>query len=265
MITSLAGSRVVVTRGRHQAEELNARLRARGAVPIPYPCIAIVPPRCPQRLDTALRAAAAGEFDRLVLTSANSAVGLRRRLDLLGITLSGLRVAAVGPSTADAVRRWLDLDVQYVPDVFVAEDLAAQLSLSPSERILLPQADIAGPSLAKALAQRGGRITRVDAYRTERGRGGARLLARLRAGRIDAVTLASASAARHFFGRLRAEGGSPRDLAGVAVACIGPRTEAMALRYRLPATAVATTHTLDGLVTALERALETEPDRRTTR
>ena len=56
----LAGSRVVVTRGQHQAEELNAPLRARAAVPIAYPCIAIVPQRTPQRLDTALRVLTGG-------------------------------------------------------------------------------------------------------------------------------------------------------------------------------------------------------------
>jgi uroporphyrinogen-III synthase len=262
MITNLAGCHVVVTRERHQAEEVSARLRVRGAVPVPYPCIAIFPPRCPHPLDAALRTAAAGGFDRLVLTSANSVLALRRRLDVLGIRLPALRAAAVGPSTADAAGRGLGLAVQDVPDLFLADRLAAQFSVAPGERILLPQADIAERSLAEALERSGACVTRVEAYRTQRGRGGARLLSRLRAGYVDAVTLASASAARHFAGRLRAESGSPRDLAGVAVACIGPRTEAMALRHGLPATAVATTHTLDGLLSALERALEPEPDRR---
>ena len=149
-----------------------------------------------------------------------------------------------------------------VPDAYLADALAAQLGAEPGERILLPQADVAGPALATALSRRGGQTTRVEAYRTVRGRGGVRLLPLLRDGRVDAVTLASASAARHLAGRLRAEGGGLRDLGRVAVVCIGPRTAAAARRHQGPVTAVATTHTLDGLVIALERVLEPEPDRR---
>ena len=93
-MTVLRGARVVVTRGRHQAGELDARLRGYGAVPVPYPCIAIVPPERSEPLDEALRAASAGEFDRLVLTSANSVLVLRRRLDALDLRLPAIRVAA---------------------------------------------------------------------------------------------------------------------------------------------------------------------------
>jgi uroporphyrinogen-III synthase len=261
MITRLEGVRVVVTRDREQAGELNARLRRRGAIPIAYPCIAIVPPASTAGLDAAVRAAADGCFDRLVLTSVNSVLAVRRRLDALGLRLPVLPAAAVGPSTADAARRWLGVAVRYVPDTFLADELAAGIGVTSQDRILLPQSNIAGESLADALERWGARVTRVEAYRTVRGCGGVRLRSLLAAGSVDAISLASASAARHLAGRLREEGGSPRDLAGVAVACIGSRTEAVALRHDIPVTTVAGTQDLGGLIIALERALELKLER----
>jgi uroporphyrinogen-III synthase len=262
MIASLAAPQVVVTRAHHQAAELDARLRARGAEPVSYPCIAIAAPRRPEPLDEALRAAAAGAFERLVLTSANAALAMRRRLRLLQLELPRLRVAAVGPMTAEAARQELGLIADIVPDDFRADALIERLGVGPGERILLPQADLAGRFLADALERRGAAVCRVDAYRTVRGRGGVKLLPLLRAGRVDAVTLASASAARHLRGRLESEGGTARDLARTPVVCIGPRAAAATLRHGLPLTAVAADHTLDGLVIALERTLEWTRDRR---
>jgi len=262
MITILAGRQVVVTRARHQAAELDARLRARGAEPVRYPCIAIAAPRRTEPFDEALRAAAAGAFDRLVLTSVNAALAVRRRLRTLQLGLPQLRVAAVGPMTAEAARERLGLTVEIVPDDFLADALIERLGVGPGERILLPQADLAERFLANALERRGAAVCRVDAYRTVRGRGGVKLLPLLRAGRVDAVTLASASAAHHLGGRLETEGGTARDLVGTPVVCIGPRTAAATLRHGLPLTAVAADHSLDGLVIALERTLEWSHDRR---
>jgi uroporphyrinogen-III synthase len=261
MTASLQGSRVVVTRDREQAEELNARLRERGAVPLAYPCIAIVPPHSTLALDGALRSAVAHGFDRLVLTSVNSVMAVRRRLDALGLRLLALPVAAVGPTTADAARRHLKLTVRDMPEVFLADSLAARLAVVSGERILLPQSGAADLSLTRALERRRARVTRVEAYRTVCGSGGIRLRRLLHTGDVDAISLASGSAAHHLANRLREEGGTPRELAGIAVACIGSRTEAMARRHEIPVTTVASSHDLGGLIIALERALELRMER----
>jgi uroporphyrinogen-III synthase len=262
MSTSLAGRRVVVTRPRHQAAPLEALLRARGAEPVRYPCIAIGPPRCTRPLDEALRCAAEGRFDRLVLTSANAALAIRRRLAALALAPPDLRVAAVGPTTAAAALEHVGLRAEVVPDDCVSDALVEPLGIRPGERILLPQGDLAEPSLQQALERRGAHVARVEAYRTVRGSGGVHLLHHLRDGRIDAVTLASASSARHLCGRLEAEGGHVSELASTTMVCIGPSTAAAARRHGLRVAATATDHTADGLVIVLERTLEGAPDRR---
>jgi uroporphyrinogen-III synthase len=72
--------KVVVTRAAHQASDLASLLEARGAVPVLYPCIAIVPPEDTRELDEGIRRASKGGFDRIVFTSANTVFAVSSRL-----------------------------------------------------------------------------------------------------------------------------------------------------------------------------------------
>ena len=71
-MSALAGRVVIVTRAEHQAAALESLLQAEDATVYRYPCLAIAPPDNPGPLDDALRAATAGQFDWLALTSANA-------------------------------------------------------------------------------------------------------------------------------------------------------------------------------------------------
>lgn len=253
----LSGKRVVVTRAVHQAAELEDLLRSRGAEPLLYPCIAIVPPEDCAPLDRALRAAAQGQFGWLVLTSANAVRALAERLGYLGLAaddLAGLSVAMVGPATVKAAGRLLGLTPDLVPAEAVAEALAAELlrTLAPGQQVLLPQADIARPLLADQLRAAGCEVTAVAAYRTIMGSGGVDLAPLLAAGQVDAITFTSSSTVHNFLRRLEAEGASPALLARVCLACIGPVTAETLARVGLTPTVVAKEHTLSGLLTSLE-------------
>ena len=251
----LAGKHVVITRATHQADELAKLLRARGAEPLNYPCIAIAPPEDTTALDSAVQAATAGKFEWLVLTSANTVQSLAERLAALGLgasALAGLKVAAVGTATAAAAQHILSLTVSTLPEEFRAEALAKAIDFTPGTPILLPQADVATPDLAQALAERGTRVHTVIAYRTVVGSGGINLPAELAQGCIDAITFASPSAVCNFIWRLVEEGGSTHDLAGVTLACIGPATLKKARECGLSIAVTASVSTLEHLVGSLE-------------
>ena len=182
----LASLKIVNTRAPHQAEELDRLLRARGATPLDYPCIDIAPPPDPSALDAALRAAAGGWFNWLVLTSANTVRAIAARLEELGLDLrdaTGLRVAAVGPATAEAARAQLGLPGAIVPQEYVAESLAEVVTAAAGGRVFLPQADLARPVLAERLRAGGAQVTAVTAYRTVPGRGGVALASAAGGGR----------------------------------------------------------------------------------
>jgi uroporphyrinogen-III synthase len=255
--SSLAGRHVVVTRAEDQASDLADLLRSRGAEPLPYPCIAIAPPEDASPLDAALRCAAAGEFDWLVITSRNAVTVLADRLRALELGLHTLRqvsVAAVGSATARAAERELGVRVDAVPEEFVAESLAALLvgRLGPGSRVLLCQADIARTVLAESLTTAGAEVTSVVAYRTVIGSGGVDLPALLAAGSVDAITFTSASTVRNLLRRLGAGGGRVVDLAGVCLACLGPITAGAARDLGLTVGVLPAEHTIPALVDALE-------------
>jgi uroporphyrinogen-III synthase len=256
--------RVVNTRAAHQADAFDAILRARGAVPLHYPCIEIAPAENPAVLDASLRHLAAGCYEWLALTSANTVVAIAHRLEAADIALKGapFRCAAVGPATAEAARDQLGLECAVVPEEFVAESLGESIPVLPGERVLLPESAIARPALARILTARGARVTVVPAYRTVCGQGGENIADLLAEKRIDALTFTSTSTVTNFLERLEREGGRREDLSGVCVACIGPRTAEAAREGGLASLVVPTVYTLEGLADALDRHFSSNPSTR---
>lgn len=220
---TLAGKRVAVTRARHQAPALAGMIREYGGEPIAYPCIAIAPPIDPRPLEACLRRL--GEFDWLLLTSANAARAIAESLVKLGNPLPAAKigVAAAGPTTAAEARRRLASEIDFVPAEYGAGELARSLPLSGSSQILLPQSDIADPSTAETLRTRGAEVTTAVAYRTVMGSGGADLRAMIGRGQIDALSFTSPSAVAFFRRRCPAE-----DALRLPAVCIGTATAAAA-------------------------------------
>ena len=250
------GKRIVVTRALHQAEKLSTLLRQRGAEPLLYPCIAIAPPEDSAFLDSSLLAAARGDFDWLVLTSANTVPILAQRFHEQGIPaqqLTSLKLACVGPATAEAVTRHLGLRVQVIPDTYVAEALVDVLKAYLPARILLLQADIARPVLLQELTKLGATVCTVSVYRTIQEIGGVNLSELLDRRQVDAITFTSASTVYQCVRRLADEGGNPANLSDVCLACIGPVTSQAAYAMGFSVSVEAVEHTLEGLVTGLER------------
>ncbi len=244
---SLSGRRIVNTRALHQAGSLDSVLHKYGATPIRYPCIAIAPPDDTRELDAALQS----DFDLLVLTSANTVMILEEELQRLGLDFSGATTAAVGSATADAARAWLGVDVTIIPDDYSADGLADALTITPGQRILLPQSAVARPMLRDALSARGADVIAVTAYQTVRGRGGVQMLPLLHKQQVDAVTFTSSSTARYFSERLEMESGTIDDLAGVVIACIGEQTRHSAEALGMTVAVAPETHTLDDMIAAL--------------
>jgi uroporphyrinogen-III synthase len=264
--SALKGRKVIVTRAQGQGDALSALLRAAGAEPIEYPCIAIAPPAYPAALLDAIARLRAGAFDWLVLTSANAvraianakcgATTARADSSAFSIQHSAFRIAAVGPATAAAARELLGIEPAVVPEAFVAEALAAAMGDVVGQRVLLLNSAIARPALAALLAEAGAHVERAVAYRTVTASGGADVPALLAADEVDAITFTSSSTVRAFAERVGAAGlGHARR---TTIACIGPVTAQAARDQGLPPTVVAATSTVEGLVAALASALGDE-------
>jgi uroporphyrinogen-III synthase len=240
----LRGRTIVLTRPADQSSGLVAELDRRGAHPIVAPAIAIAPARS-AALTAALRDLRHGAFAWMTITS-------RATVDMLESRLSSsdelrAKVATIGEGSARAFERWAGRGPDLIPATFTTAGLARAFPRGTG-RVLCARADIAPDGLEDALRAKGWDPTRVDAYRTRMPRTlPQEAREALRAGEVDAVTFTSASTVRGFIGALGAVKGDPK------VVCIGPVTAAEARNHGLTVAAVAKPHTVDGLVSALER------------
>jgi uroporphyrinogen-III synthase len=250
----LAGRRIVVTRAAQQSSGLRERLEQQGAEVLLLPTIEIVPPESYAPLDDALRQA--GFFAWLVVTSANAVRVMDERLTALGLgvqSLAHLRCAAVGPSTADALRS-MGLAVNVVPERYVGEALAHALAdRVRGQRVLLVRAAVARDVVPESLKAAGAQVTVVDAYRTVVPADG---VGRARAVFTDeplpdAVVFTSGSTVWHLLDVLREAGlAFPPQVACVS---IGPVTSTALRDAGLVVAAEAETASLDALVDACVR------------
>jgi uroporphyrinogen III methyltransferase/synthase len=253
----LFGARVLVTRTREQASGLAQRLRSLGAIPLAFPAIAVEPLEDTAALDSALRELR--RYDWIAFTSQNGVRAVLDRLHTLSLdlrALAGIRIVAIGPATASALReRGLRADL--LPDTFSSEGVAQamQESGAAGSRVLLVQPDIAPPALEEGLSAAGMQVTRVAAYRTVAGDGRRADLDRLLAGGLDAVTFTSSSTVAHLLDVLD---GDTTQLEGALIASIGPITSATARDRGLRVDVEADEHTIDGLVAALCAAWQEE-------
>jgi uroporphyrinogen III methyltransferase/synthase len=249
--------RVVITRPPKQAEALAELLRKSGFEPIFFPVIEIAPAD-PQPLDEALQSL--DSFDWLVLTSANGVKAVWERLEALQVATlpAKLRIAVIGPKTAQALRE-VGVQPDFVPDEYVAEAILPGLGDVGGKRILLARADIARKALADAIREAGGEAVEITAYRNVPAEAYPLGLEAIRLG-VDAITLTSASTAHGFVSQMRAAGNDPRALPGNPLyACIGPITADAAIIEGLTVTLVAEEYTIEGLVNRLKEQLNS-PD-----
>lgn len=254
---SLAGRRVLITRARKQASKLANELRARGASIIEIPAIEIRPPRSYRALDAALESI--NKYDWLILTSVNGVEALLQRLRKLRLTMAALRhlkVAAIGPATAQAIRA-AGLRVRIVPREYVAEAVVAALSDKVAgKRVLLARARVARDVIPRELRRLGAQVDVVEAYETVIPGDARTRFRRVFADprrRPDAITFTSSSTVRNF---VQAVGGKRRAqqiTRGIALASIGPVTSATLGELGLRADIEAGKFTISGLVRALEQ------------
>lgn len=225
----LTGWRVLIPRGGAWGEEVAASLRLHGAEPVIAPMIEFLPPHEPESLTAALDRLEAGRFDWLVVTSATTVAELARREVALP---KNTRVAAVGDTTA-AQLAVAGYRIDFVPQTdHSARGLVAgwpQLTgpdagspdAGPPDaptRVLIPQSDLAGPSLATGLRSLSFEVETVTAYRNVPVLVAEGTVSDVRAGRIHALLVTSGSVARQVGDQL---GPVPMS---TCIACIGEFT-----------------------------------------
>jgi uroporphyrinogen-III synthase len=248
----LEGKGVAVTRGEGEDGPLSRLLKERGARVLDWGSIAFAPPEdiCP--IWSAM--ARIAEYDWVCFSSPRAVEAVVARVPN---PPEGLKVAAVGPSTAAALEKagW---PVHRVPTEGSGEGLVEAFRVAGDAggaSVFFPASAIAREVIPEGLRELGARVDRMTAYRMiTLPLDGASCRASFDAGEVAAITFASPSAmeafragvGEEFFGELARS---------IPAAVMGPTTARAVKEAGWSSLEVAGEPTLEGLVAAAEAAL----------
>ena len=207
----LLGKGIVVTRAREQASDSAALLAELGADVIQFPTIEITLLADYGNVRSAIGRLA--EYGLAIFTSVNGVKHFWEQLHALGRdsrTLAGLKIAAIGPATAEALKA-RGIIPDFVPEKYVAEGVAqGLLNLYNGDmaglKVLLPRAREARDVLPEALAAAGAVVDVLPVYETrpsEQRKDD--VLAKLEAGEIHCITFGSSSTVINFLSLIPAD------------------------------------------------------------
>lgn len=246
--------KVLITRPRAQSSSFGETLKTAGFEPIYFPVIEIRPMENNAELNQALKNLA--KYDWVVFTSVNAVeVGARLALALAQIQGrrqgrpqgSSLRIAAIGPKTANALRK-NNIEPDFVPEEYVAEAILPGLGDLQNKWVLLPRAEIARKALPEAIVKAGGIAHEIAVYKTLPTQPDPEGLAALKSG-VDVITFTSASTVQNFAAIAKQNGLDPLNLPNNPLfACIGLITEQAAREEGLSNLVTAKEYTTEGLI-----------------
>lgn len=254
MSKPLFGKNIVVTRDEKGNADFAAKVVRRGANPIQFATIRIKPLTQKNRFLQTLSKIT--EYDWIVFTSAKGVELFFESLHTLqkdARVFASAKIAAIGAKTADKLNEF-GLKADFLPTVFTSEELGKQLigfTNLQGKKILLLRSQLASNELCELLTAVGAAVDNVALYDilTQKSQC-IRLKEEIADGRVDWLTFASPSAAKGFFEQVEP------DLvysSNIKVASIGPVTTEQLKNLGVRVNLTAKEHTLDGLLTAIER------------
>ena len=252
----LLGKGVVVTRAREQASDLLAMLTDYGANAIPFPTIEIQPLESYAEVRKTLTYI--NSYDWLAFTSVNGVICFFEQMQAIGLdtrALAGCKIAAIGPATAQALRK-RGIRADFIPERFVAESVVQGLCALgvKGKRVLIPRAKIARDVLPEQLERAGAGVEVLPLYETRTGNARREeILELLEQKEIHCVTFSSSSTVENFFSLIPAS--MFKEHPEVKFACIGPITAGALAKHGLSCDLQPEEYTIPALVDALARNL----------
>ncbi|BEP17723.1 hypothetical protein PYJP_10750 [Pyrofollis japonicus] len=190
-------------------------------------------------------AALLDKCDWLVLTSPRAPAMLKPILGKLrSVVKSGLRIAVVGPKTAQKLREELGLEAVLQPREYMGKVLAGELVRLKPRCVLLARSEKANPELARILKENNIQFIEVPLYTVEPIDDACEAAARI-ADLFDYVVFTSPSVVDAFMAKY-GRGKKPREATFIPVA-IGPTTAKRLASHGFTEVLVPDEYTLSGV------------------
>ncbi|MCX7857600.1 MAG: uroporphyrinogen-III C-methyltransferase [Deltaproteobacteria bacterium] len=240
----LFGKKIVVTRPYEQSFEIAEMLKEKGADVSILPTIKIVPIIPNESLDRAIESI--DSYYGVIFTSQNGARIFFERLFEKGFdsrNLHGVKVFAIGPSTAKEVRSY-GIKAEFIPEKFLSEGIVEVLSGMElkGKRFLLPRAYKARDTIPRFIESYGGKCEIVALYKTEIPEKKEKIEEE-----PDMVVFTSSSTVKNFLQMYGSD-----ILHRTNVASIGPVTSKTLTDLKIKVSVEAKRHDIKGLVEAIE-------------
>ncbi len=275
----LTGQRILITRATSQADSFKLALEAAGARPVLVPVIEIKEPASWEPFDKALAELSA--YDWVIFASTNAVRSFVERMEEKSIpkgNLANIKIGAIGEATAGLLKEH-SIKVDFSPDKFVAENFIAQFPDGDNMnglKILWPRTNVGRTLIADEFTASGATVDTIEAYQTDLPDNKDVLAARLfdlcNGKQLDLVTFASSQTVKNFHQLLKMglvnyaktkgyivnpdsialESSASNLLNGIAIATIGPVTARTARQHYKQVQIEADTHTMEGLLNAIE-------------
>lgn len=157
-LESLEGLRVLITRPKHQASQLEKLILQKGGKSFVFPTLAILPPSDPMSLQKAI--VRIGDYDIAIFLSANAIP------PTLKLQTQAPIIIAIGTGTADALQK-MGIDTQFIPQEYNSEGLLCLpiLKKIKDSKIILFCGENSKPLLKDTLQLRGAKVTEAICYR----------------------------------------------------------------------------------------------------
>ena len=201
---TLHGQRILVTRPAEQAGELARMIAAHGGQAVRFPLLEICAADDQSPLQRAI--AQLDDYAVAIFISPNAVAYSLPSILAARRWPVGLRVAAIGPSTAALLTAQRIGEVICPADRFDSEALLELPAFAADElagrKVLLLRGDGGRELLAQTLVERGAQVDAVSCYRRSPPSDGAPLVSLLRNRQIDALTISSSEGLRNLLALL---------------------------------------------------------------
>ncbi|RMG92939.1 MAG: uroporphyrinogen-III synthase [Zetaproteobacteria bacterium] len=237
---------ILITRERQQQLAVAKKVRARGGIPLAFPCLELEP-----KLDNIKKAIATlRQGDHVIFTSSNGVHCFSRACERLPAeVLEGMHVCAVGSQTAKALRE-IGIESSIVGDPPSQKGLIHAFEQAGiPHRAFFFRAEKGSDQLVRFLREHGCETHLVVAYRMRCPTSDAsHIVEMIKRGEIDAVLLGSALTVHHYAHRI----GHPELASRPVLVVISEQAAEQAKRDGLHVQVVAKTASFDAMLDALE-------------
>jgi uroporphyrinogen-III synthase len=247
----LSGKRVLVPRGKDQAEPFSRLIRSYGGIPVEVPLLAFRPAAQTEEILHAVQGLAT--YDWIIFTSKTA---LETFLSLTGKNAAFPKVAAIGTKTERAAVE-CGLTVHFTPAEFAAEGFVEEFlpCVEKGMKVLIPKGNKARSYIADQLRKAGAEPQEIIIYETGfPEESGKKLAGMLESGSLDVLAFTSPSTVEHFM-RIVRQSGTEKNIHGCVVSCIGPVTQKRAEELGLDVQAVPAEYTIEEMVRSIAAEL----------